>query len=199
MIKSPCSVGKEAGLALLRILLDGWLMNVQKSRIVVLLISAVSILGLFFALPGFADTARATPMTTWKNLSVKGGSATASGKTRGYKRAVMSSDGVWHSKAQCIFSVSGHKKSDRGGYGKVDASVLYYKCQPMPGANCIPKVLRTSASGTTGRLVSGKSKVYTAGAKIHVGRNERGGWRRSSKLCVDLVLRHDSCSSELNW
>ena len=62
----------------------------------------------------------------------------------------MSSDGVWHSQANYIFTVAGHKKTDRGGYGKIDASVFYYTCQPMPGGNCIPKVLRTGHQAALG-------------------------------------------------
>ena len=85
---------------------------------------AESVFGLCSAAPGLADTIRATPVTSWKSLSVTGGSAKASGKTQGHKKAYMSSDGVWHSQANYIFTVAGHKKTDRGGYGKIDASVF---------------------------------------------------------------------------
>lgn len=171
----------------------------KKSRIVVMFAFAESVFGLCSAAPGLADTIRATPVTSWKSLSVTGGSAKASGKTQGHKKAYMSSDGVWHSQANYIFTVAGHKKTDRDGYGKIDASVFYYTCQPMPGGNCIPKVLRTGASGSTGRLVGGKAYRWDADAKIRVGRNQRGGWQRSSKICIDLVARRDKCSDGLNW
>ena len=95
----------------------------KKSRIVVMFAFAESVFGLCSAAPGLADTIRATPVTSWKSLSVTGGSAKASGKTQGHKKAYMSSDGVWHSQANYIFTVAGHKKTDRGGYGKIDASV----------------------------------------------------------------------------
>lgn len=90
-------------------------------------------------------------------------------------------------------------RTDRGGYGKIDTSALRYHCQPMPGGNCIPKVSRTAASGATGRLLRGTANSWIADAKINIGRDARGGWRRSSKLCVDRVLQRDSCSSGVNW
>lgn len=80
----------------------------EMSRRIKTLLAGATLLvtGVWFATPVLADTIRPIPMTAWKSLSVSGGSMKVSGKTRGYRNAMMSSDGVWHSKAEYTFSAS---------------------------------------------------------------------------------------------
>lgn len=158
-------------------------------------------IGVGVAVPGVADTVRPTPMTGWSNVSVSWeGIAGGAGKTQGQKKAYMTSDENWHSKANYNYRVTKHADGkDRGIYGRIDASSLIYKCQPMPGGNCVPGVARASAKGETSRMVHGSDRKSADAVISNMGRNERGGWKRSSSLCVDKRFRPDSCGNKINW
>lgn len=153
---------------------------------------------LVFCPPRLADTVRATPMTTWRVCLSR------EDRRKHQEKPEDISKPSCHRVASGIrrlntSSVSQDTRNPTGGgYGKVDASVLYDKCQPMWGGNCIPQVVGAGASGSTGRLLDGISKVYIADSTIDVVRDERGGWQCSSKMCPDRVPRPDPCSDGLN-
>ena len=96
---------------------------------------------LVFCPPRLADTVRATPMTTWRVCLSR------EDRRKHQEKPEDISKPSCHRVASGIrrlntSSVSQDTRNPTGGgYGKVDASVLYDKCQPMWGGNCIPQVV----------------------------------------------------------
>lgn len=164
------------------------------------LFTGLAALALFLGGAGVAGASdiRPVPYTKWFSASVNSG-VSAHAQARGRLKTWSDGRGTYTNSADFKLNVKNHKRSDRGGYGDLDSKTSIYKCQPMPGGNCIPGVAPVAKEESTDRVLGADSKTHSVTTRQWLGSDQRGKWHNSAKVCVDLVMRPDKCTEVVHW
>lgn len=90
------------------------------------------------------------------------------------------------------FNLNGSNAGGRGAYGRVDGQRLIrtYTARPAGG-----RIVSSSWAGTGNRETSRTSSRLTQSAVVQWPGREHVGLRTYGKLCLDIVLAPDRCSS----
>lgn len=147
-----------------------------------------------------ADSASSAPTTSEVTKTVSWGGDSSSAKIRGNKLAVLSSkteNGTWTNQASFSLSHSGKDGAVRGSYGYLVARTDQLIYNQMPGGRRVPAIRTTSSAAETSRTKGKLSAV--AKTELKIGTSQRNGWTRDASVCMDVVLRPDSCSTTLRW